>query len=172
MFQRKHYSWPDMPTNYQKTISGAYSIPVAEKGNFHGIRITEVHLEEDPAAWNPETGEIDYNRSGSPLIEIVTDPDFKNSEEVIIWLNGLLATLSYIKAIDKKAGIKSDVNVSIKGGKRIEMKNINSLTNIKNAIESEIKRQEKDLPTKQETRRYDANTGTTTKMRGKEDAQD
>ena len=66
IFQRKHYSWPDMPTGYQKTISGAYSIPVAEKGKFLGIRITEVHLEEDPAAWNPEKGTVDYNRAGVP----------------------------------------------------------------------------------------------------------
>ena len=86
IWQRKHYSWADLPKGYQNTISGAYSIPVAEKGKFHNINITECHLEEDPAQWNPESGGINYNRSGLPLIEIVTEPEFKNSEQVIEWL--------------------------------------------------------------------------------------
>ena len=90
IWQRKHYDWPDLPKGYQNTLSGPYAIPIGEKGKFLKIGITEAHLEEDPAAWNPKTGEIDYNRSGSPLIEIVTDPDFKNSEEVIIWIKNLL----------------------------------------------------------------------------------
>jgi len=171
-FERKHYSWPDLPKGYQNTISGTHAIENASKGNFLGIGITEIHLEEDPASWKPDTGEIDYNRSGAPLVEIVTDPDFKSAEQVITWLNQLLATLSYIKAIDRKAGIKSDVNVSIPGGTRIELKNINSLTNIFNAIKVETKRQELDLPKFQETRRYDANKGTTTLMRSKENAAD
>ena len=172
VWQRKHYSWPDLPKGFQNTISGPYATPNGTKGKFLGINITECHLEEDPAAWNPKTGEIDYNRSGSPLIEIVTDPDFTNSEEVIDWLKQLLTTLSYIKAIDQKAGIKADVNVSLPGGVRIEMKNINSLNNIKNAIEHEIERQKKDPPKEQETRRYDETKGTTTKMRSKEQAED
>src|SRR3989338_2707244 len=82
LFQRKHYDWPDMPYGYQRTISLSYSIPVAEQGLFEGIRIREVHLEEDPASWDPKTGEIDYNRAGVPLVEIVTEPDFKNGEEI------------------------------------------------------------------------------------------
>jgi len=172
VWQRKHYDWPDLPKGYQDTISGPYAIPVGEKGKFLGINITECHLEEDPAAWNPKTGEIDYNRSGSPLIEIVTEPDFKNSEEVVEWLKQLIATLSYIKAIDKKIGIKADVNISIPKGKRVEIKNINSLKNIKTSIEYEIQRQKKELPKIQETRMFDENKGTTTKMRAKEEAQD
>jgi aspartyl-tRNA(Asn)/glutamyl-tRNA(Gln) amidotransferase subunit B len=171
-WQRKHYSWPDLPKGFQNTMSGPYATENGTKGKFLGIGITECHLEEDPAAWNPKTGEIDYNRSGSPLIEIVTDPDFKDSEQVVEWIKQLLATLSYIKAIDKNAGIKADVNVSIQGGARIEMKNINSLTNIKKAIESELKRQEKDKPKSQETRMYDAETDTTKLMRTKEQAAD
>ena len=142
VWQRKHYDWPDLPKGYQNTISGPYAIPVGTKGKFLGIGITEAHLEEDPAAWNPKTGEIDYNRSGSPLVEIVTDPDFKNSNQVIEWLKQLIATLSYIKAIDKKSGIKTDVNISV-GGERVEVKNINSLKNIKTTIEFEIARQKK-----------------------------
>jgi aspartyl-tRNA(Asn)/glutamyl-tRNA(Gln) amidotransferase subunit B len=100
-WQRKHYSWPDNPKSYQSTMSGPHSIPNGIKGNFMGIGITECHLEEDPAAWNPETGEIDYNRSGSPLIEIVTDPDFTSREQVVEWLKNLIAALGYIRAIDK-----------------------------------------------------------------------
>ncbi len=172
VFQRKHYSWPDLPKGYQNTISGPHSTPNGEKGNFEGIGIWECHLEEDPAAWNPDTGEIDYNRSGSPLIEIVTAPDFSSSEQVVDWLKKLIATLSYIKAIDPKAGIKADVNVSIDNGERVELKNINSLQNIKDAIEVEIKRQEKDLPKEKHTRRYDSVKKTTSLMRSKENAED
>jgi len=174
IWQRKHYSWPDLPKGYQNTLSGPHATPNAENGKFLGIRISECHLEEDPASWNPQTGEIDYNRSGAPLIEIVTEPDFKSSEEVANWLKQLITTLGYIKAVDKEAGIKADVNVSIKktNNTRIEIKNVNSITNIKNAIDVEVKRQEKELPINQETRRYDSIKQETQKMRSKEDAQD
>src|SRR3989344_2501036 len=174
IFQRKHYSWPDLPKGYQNTISGTYAIPVGTKGDFEDIKITEVHIEEDPAAWNPETGEIDYNRSGSPLVEIVTEPNFKNSEQVTQWLKQLLHTLSYVKANDKTAGIKADVNVSINNGKRVELKNINSIENIKNAIEIEIQRQSL-LPKgiqEQETRTFNSEKQTTILMRTKEQAAD
>ena len=141
IFQRKHYSWPDMPTGYQKTISGAYSKHVAEYGNFLGIKIREVHLEEDPGAWNPETGKVDYNRAGSPLVEIVTEPDFKSSEEVGEWLRQLVLTLSYIKVLNKDAGIKADVNINIKGiSERAEIKNVNSISEIQKVIDSEFER--------------------------------
>ena len=173
IFQRKHYNWPDMPHGYQKTISGAYSIPVAEKGDFLGIRITEVHLEEDPAAWNPETGKIDYNRAGAPLVEIVTEPDFKDEKEVEQWLRKLILTLSYIKALNKDAGLKADVNVNIKGvSKRTEIKNVNSVTEIVNAIKSELKRHELVKQNIQETRRWNSETGKTELMRTKEQAAD
>jgi len=171
-WQRKHYSWPDLPKGFQSTISGPYAVPNGDKGEFMGIRITECHLEEDPAAWNPETGEIDYNRSGAPLIEIVTEPDFKNSGQVIDWLKSLLSSLSYIKAIDRQSGIKADINVSISGGKRIELKNINSLRKIKDAIEIEIERQKKNLPREEQTRMYDEKEKTTKLMRSKENAID
>lgn len=172
-FQRKHYNWPDMPTGYQRTISGAYSIPVAEKGEFLGIRITEVHLEEDPAAWNPETGKIDYNRAGAPLVEIVTEPDFTSSKQVEDWLRQLVLTLSYIKALNKDAGIKADVNVNIKGvSKRAEIKNVNSITEIVKAIDAELKRHLIDKPKTQETRRWNSEKGKTELMRTKEQAAD
>ncbi len=171
IWQRKHYSWPDLPKGFQNTISGPHSTPNGINGKFEDIKITECHLEEDPAAWNPKTGEIDYNRSGFPLIEIVTAPDFKSSEQVVEWLKNLIATLGYIKAIDKKAGIKVDVNISVEKGQRIEVKNVNSLTNIQKVIDYEIKRQTKDVPKEQETRRFNED-GTTTKMRSKEEAAD
>src|SRR3989344_6356111 len=106
-FWRKHYNWPDLPKGYQNTMSGTYSQFLGTKGEFEGIGIREVHLEEDPAAWNPETGTIDYNRSGAPLVEIVTEPDFKSSEQVETWLKKLVLTLSYIRALDKDSGIKA-----------------------------------------------------------------
>jgi len=173
-FQRKHYDWPDLPKGYQNTLSGAHATPVGENGKFLGIKIREAHLEEDPAAWNPKTGEIDYNRSGLPLIEIVTEPDFKTSEEVVEWLKQLITALSYIKAIDKNAGIKADVNVSLPElkGERVEVKNVNSITNIRLTIESEIERQKLEIPKVQETRRFDEVKGKTTKMRSKEQAED
>jgi aspartyl-tRNA(Asn)/glutamyl-tRNA(Gln) amidotransferase subunit B len=173
IFQRKHYSWPDMPTGYQKTISGAHSTPPVENGEFLGIRITEAHLEEDPAAWNPETGKIDYNRAGVPLVEIVTQPDFTSAEQVEIWLRQLILTLSYIKALNKDAGIKADVNVNIKGiSKRAEIKNVNSITEIVRAIISELRRHEKEKPQQQETRRWNSEKNITELMRLKEQAED
>ena len=162
-----------MPTGYQKTISGAYSKHVAEYGNFLGIKIREVHLEEDPGAWNPETGKVDYNRAGSPLVEIVTEPDFKSSEEVGEWLRQLVLTLSYIKVLNKDAGIKADVNINIKGiSERAEIKNVNSISEIQKVIDSEFGRHKKEKPKKMETRRWNSIDNRTDLMRSKEDAAD
>ncbi len=173
VWQRKHYNWPDLPKGYQNTLSGTYAIPIAEGGKFLGIKIRELHLEEDPAAWDPKTGYIDYNRSGSPLVEIVTEPDFKSSEQVKDWLKKLVITLSYIKALNKNAGIKADVNVNIQGKtERTEVKNVNSISEIANAIKYEIKRHEKELPIKRETRRWNPEKRMTEPMREKESAQD
>lgn len=175
IFQRKHYNWPDLPKGFQNTISGAHCSFPAYKGNFKGINIWECHLEEDPAQWNPENGHINYNRSGLPLVEVVTAPDFKNVDEVIFWLKSFILSLSYIKAIKKNAGIKVDVNISTYG-ERVEIKNLNSLDKIQKAINYEISRQldanknnEKII---QETRRYDESKGKTIRMRTKENAQD
>lgn len=170
VWQRKHYSWPDLPKGFQDTMSGSYSIPVGEKGEFQSIRIRSVHLEEDPAAWNPETGEIDYNRSGLPLVEIVTEPDFTSSEQVVEWLKNLMLTLAYIKALDKKSSFKADTNVST-GDERVEIKNIHSLDSIKKAIEYEDARQ-REIIVKRETRRYDEKKAITILMRTKEQEED
>ncbi|MEA3329670.1 MAG: Asp-tRNA(Asn)/Glu-tRNA(Gln) amidotransferase subunit GatB [Nanoarchaeota archaeon] len=173
VWQRKHYNWPDLPKGYQNTLSGPYAVPIGETGEFLGIKIRELHLEEDPAAWNPETGEIDYNRSGAPLIEIVTEPDFHSSTEVAIWLKQLILTLSYIKALDKNAGIKSDVNVNISGiSERAEIKNVNSISEIVKVIDSEMKRHKKEKPRIMETRRWNSLKNATEPMRKKEQAAD
>jgi aspartyl-tRNA(Asn)/glutamyl-tRNA(Gln) amidotransferase subunit B len=179
-WQRKHYDWPDLPKGYQNTISGASSVPVGEKGKFNDIGITECHLEEDPAKWDPETGTVDYNRCGVPLIEIVTEPEFNSSKQVREWLNQLLVLLSYIKAVDKDAGIKADINVSVnangKQGERVEIKNLNSMYSIEKAIDHEILRQsnllEKGEKVLRETRTFNDNSRTTTAMRSKEQAED
>ena len=175
VFQRKHYSWADLPKGYQTTISGAYSVPVAENGKFNGIRITECHLEEDPAQWNPESGGINYNRSGLPLVEIVTEPDFSKAEQVVDWLANLVHSLSYIKALRKNGGIKCDVNVSTYG-ERVEIKNLNSLENIQKAINYEIARQvenyKKGIVQNRETLAFDEKSGKTIKMREKESGED
>ncbi len=177
LFQRKHYDWPDLPSGYQRTMSGSYSVPVGEDGSFLGIGISDVHLEEDPARWDPVSGYVDYNRSGFPLVEIVTKPDFRSSVEVREWLKKLMTTLSYIEAIDSNAGVKSDVNVSIGPGfDRVEIKNVNSFRSIIQAIEYEVRRQEKEQKEgkeiRQQTRAWDDSAGVTVFMRSKESAMD
>jgi aspartyl-tRNA(Asn)/glutamyl-tRNA(Gln) amidotransferase subunit B len=175
IWQRKHYDWADNPKGYQTTISGAHATTNATGGKFRGINITELHLEEDPAQWNPETGKINYNRSGLPLVEIVTEPEFSDSEQVVEWLKALVLTLSYVQAVRKNAGIKVDVNVSTYG-ERVEMKNLNSLEKIRKAIEYEIARQveahENGEVQARETLAFDEKLGKTIKMRSKEDAAD
>lgn len=171
VWQRKHYDWPDLPKGYQDTMSGSYSVPVGEKGTFLNIKIREIHLEEDPAAWDPQTGCVDYNRSGLPLVEIVTEPDFNNIEYLEEWLKNLIIALSYLKSLNKKLGIKADVNISYSGGERVEVKNLNSISNIIAAVKYEEERQKKEKA-QRETRRFDDKTGTTIKMRSKEQAED
>ena len=171
-WQRKHYEWPDMPKGYQNTISGEKAIPVGIEGKFNGIGIWSMHLEEDPASWDPKSGCVDYNRSGLPLVEIVTAPDFKSSEEVMAWLKKLIHSLAYLKAVDSNAGIKADVNVNIPGKtERVEIKNISSIEDIGKAIEYEINRQLSE-GSERETRRFDSVKGKTIRMRGKEEAAD
>jgi len=172
VWMRKHYNWPDLPKGYQNTLSGVKAFPVGEKGIFYGIKIRETHLEEDPASWEPDTGRVDYNRSGLPLIEIVTEPDFSTSGEVGDWLKKLLHNLQYLKAVASDAGIKADVNVNIRNKtERVEIKNVNSIENIQRAIEYELDRQEKEGSVR-ETRRFDEKEGKTIRMRGKEEQDD
>lgn len=176
-FQRKHYSWPDMPTGFQRTMSGNVD-ETCIGGEFNGINISEIHLEEDPAAWDPQTGEINYNRSGFPLAEFVTEPDFDSTDKLKEWLEELVLTAKYLGVLNEEYGIKSDVNVSIEetGYKRVEIKNVGSLSGIVAAAEVEIRRQrelfEQGKEVLQETRRYNEATDETEFMRSKENAQD
>jgi aspartyl-tRNA(Asn)/glutamyl-tRNA(Gln) amidotransferase subunit B len=177
-FQRKHYTWPDMPTGFQRTVSGGHVKCNAIGGEFAGIKMEEIHLEENPAAWDPKTGEINYNRAGFPLAEIVTGPYFTSTEQLRKWLEELILVGKYLGCLDEEFGIKSDVNVSIKesGFQRVEIKNVNSLTNIVKAAEAEIRRQkallEQGKEVVQETRRYNEELDETQFMRSKENAQD
>ena len=180
-FQRKHYAWPDMPTGYQRTISGPDVICNGMGGEFLGIGIEEVHLEEDPAAWDPQTGEINYNRAGMGLAEVVTKPEFTSFEELENWLEEFVLALKYIKVLHE-FGIKSDVNVSIEhsgGGKsfqRVEIKNVSGISNIVASAQVEVKRQYNEVKEgrviAQETRRFNDELQTTEFMRSKENAQD
>ncbi|MGV8142638.1 MAG: Asp-tRNA(Asn)/Glu-tRNA(Gln) amidotransferase subunit GatB [Candidatus Pacearchaeota archaeon] len=176
-WMRKHYNWPDLPKGYQTTMSGFHAIPLGVTGEFEGINISSMHLEEDPASWDPKTGRIDYNRSGLPLVEIVTEPDFVSAQQVYEWVRKLVHALSYLKAVDSNAGIKADVNVSIveDNGKqktqRVEVKNVTSIEAMKMAVEFEFTRQSKEGSVR-ETRRFDEVKGITMRMRGKEEAED
>jgi len=141
-----------------------------------GIGIQQVHLEEDPARYDPKTGTVDYNRCGMPLIEIVTDPDFTSAAQVEEWLKKLMTTLSYIKAISKEAGVKQMLMLNIEGHPRVEIKNVNSFSSIVRAINAEEKRQiklkEKGEKETQHTRAWDDEMGETQFMRSKEQAMD
>ncbi|MBM3232063.1 Asp-tRNA(Asn)/Glu-tRNA(Gln) amidotransferase subunit GatB [Candidatus Pacearchaeota archaeon] len=176
-WMRKHYDWPDLPKGYQNTMSGAHAVPLGINGKFENINIESMHLEEDPAAWDPKTGETDYNRSGLPLVEIVTAPEFKSADEVYHWVNKLVHALNYLKAVDSNAGVKADVNVSLidDSGKqkteRVEVKNITSIDAMKAAIIYEFERQSKEGSIR-ETRRYDESKGITMRMRSKEKEDD
>ncbi len=172
LWMRKHYDWPDLPKGYQTTMSGAHATPLGSNGVFEGITISSMHLEEDPASWDPKTGCVDYNRSGLPLVEIVTAPEFHFAEEVVQWLHKLVHALAYLKVVDSNAGIKVDVNVNIPGKtQRVEVKNITSIEAIGNAIIYELDRQEHEGSVR-ETRRYDESKGKTMSMRTKEQEAD
>ncbi len=167
-FLRKHYFYPDLPKNYQIT-----SEPLMVNGNFFGVRIREVHLEEDPGRYDLRNGYVDFNRSGIPLAEIVTDPDIKSPEQAKEWLEKLFLYLKYSKAIkDDPGSIRVDVNISIEGGERVEIKNVNSIDGVYRSLKYEILRQTRMLMVgkkiKRETRHYDDEKKITVPLREKE----
>ena len=167
-FLRKHYFYPDLPKNYQIT-----SEPLMVNGNFFGVRIREVHLEEDPGRYDLRNGYVDFNRSGIPLAEIVTEPDIDSPEQAKEWLEKLFLYLKYSKAIKADPGsIRVDVNISIEGGERVEIKNINSIDGVYRALRYEILRQTRMLMVgkeiKRETRHYDDEKKITVPLREKE----
>ena len=193
-FDRKNYFYPDNPQNYQ--ISQLY-LPICHDGYVEidtaagkkKIGIHEIHMEEDAGKLIHDEWEdcslVDYNRSGVPLIEIVSEPDMRSAEEVIAYLEKLRMMIQYLGASDCKlqeGSMRADVNLSVrevgseKFGTRTEMKNLNSFKAIGRAIEGERARQieliEEGKAVVQETRRWDDNKEYSYAMRSKEDAQD
>ena len=194
-FDRKNYFYPDNPQNYQ--ISQLY-LPVCrdgwvdietESGLKKRVGIHEIHMEEDAGKLIHDEWEdcslVDYNRSGVPLIEIVSEPDMRSAEEVIAYLEKLRLIIQYLGASDCKlqeGSMRADVNLSVREagtsvfGTRTEMKNLNSFKAIARAIEGERRRQiellEEGRQVIQETRRWDDNKESAKAMRSKEAAQD
>ena len=193
-FDRKNYFYPDNPQNYQ--ISQLY-LPICRNGGVEietaagkkTIGIHEIHMEEDAGKLVHDEWEdcsiVDYNRSGVPLIEIVSEPDMRSAEEVIAYLEKLRMIIQYLGASDCKlneGSMRADVNLSVREmgaaefGTRTEMKNLNSFKAIARAIEGERARQieliEEGKKVIQETRRWDDNKEYSYAMRSKEDAQD
>ena len=193
-FDRKNYFYPDLPKAYQ--ISQLYlpiardgAVPICTQAGDKTIRIHELHMEEDAGKlvhdpWIDQT-RADYNRCGVPLIEIVTEPDFRTAGEVIAYLEKLKETLQYLGVSDCKmqeGSLRCDVNLSVRPmgsgelGTRTEMKNLNSFKAIARAIDYEAKRQieliQEGKRVVQETRRWDENKDATYAMRSKENAQD
>lgn len=170
--QRKHYFYPDLPSNYQRT-----SKPIAVNGKLGNVRIREMHIEEDPGRFDIRTGNVEYNRSGVPLVEIVTEPDMNSPEQARAFLESLAMMLDYIEVTKREEGsMRIDANVSIEGGNRVEIKNINSFKGVFTALNYEIVRQklmrEKGLEVQQETRHYDDSQGITIGSRKKETVDD
>ncbi|MGB9978847.1 Asp-tRNA(Asn)/Glu-tRNA(Gln) amidotransferase subunit GatB [Methanobacterium sp.] len=170
-FMRKHYDYPDLSSGYQRT-----SIPIGYEGNLNGIRIREVHLEEDPGQYKPDLGVVDFNRSGISLIEIVTEPDMTSPEEARTFLRELIRVLEYSGSARGEGTMRADVNISLEGGKRAEIKNINSIKGAYKALKYEIVRQKnlirRGVEIKQETRAFLESQMITVPMRLKEEADD
>ncbi|ATL46866.1 Asp-tRNA(Asn)/Glu-tRNA(Gln) amidotransferase GatCAB subunit B [Chitinophaga caeni] len=193
-FARKNYFYPDLPKGYQVSqhtapicIGGYVDIPTAAgTGKVH---LNRIHLEEDAGKsihdLDPAYTYVDYNRAGVPLVEIVTEPCIHNAEDAYSYLTELRRLVRYIEVCDgnmEEGSMRCDANISIrpkgetKLGTKVEVKNMNSIRNVKRAIEAEISRQiqlvESGGRIEQETRSFDASTGTSFPMRSKEEAND
>ncbi|MFH1246061.1 MAG: Asp-tRNA(Asn)/Glu-tRNA(Gln) amidotransferase subunit GatB [Candidatus Omnitrophota bacterium] len=192
-FDRKHYFYPDLPKNFQ--IS-QYDLPIGSNGSLtiesenkpKKINIKRVHLEEDAGKLaHQEKGEslVDYNRAGTPLLEIVSQPDISSPQEAYIYLTFLKSILEYLEVSDcnmEEGSLRCDANISVKPiqsptlGEKVELKNMNSFKGIKQALEFEFSRQSQLLAQKekiiQETRLWDTVKCKTVSMRSKEDAHD
>lgn len=193
-FDRKNYFYPDNPQNYQITqlyapICRDGFMEIATEQGPKAIRIHEIHMEEDAGKLIHDGQQgcslVDYNRSGVPLIEIVSAPDMRSAREVIAYLEKLKTTIQYLGASDcrlQEGSLRADVNLSVRKagedalGTRTEMKNLNSFRAITRAIEGERGRQiallEAGKAVVQETRRWDDAKGISRPMRSKEDARD
>ncbi len=189
-FFRKNYFYPDLPKNFQITqlniygetsIGGTGSIMVGDKK----IRITRIQLEEDPGRLIYEGSSsknlitlVDYNRAGTPLVEVVTEPDFENPKQVRDFVNILSDLLENLGVSDPglDGAMRADANVSIEGGNKVEIKNIGSFHDLEKAVHFEITRQEslhsRDIQIIQETRHWDDKRKITVSSRSKEEDPD
>ena len=196
-FARKNYFYPDLPKGYQ--IS-QFELPLCQKGNVtinlnentKKIGITRIHMEEDAGKLihgenlgQPDSSYVDFNRTSLPLIEIVSEPDIRSSEEAREYLLKLKATLEYLNICDcnmEEGSLRCDANISLrpkgeeKLGTKTELKNMNSFRNVQRAIEYEVKRQtyilDNDEKVIQQTRLWDTGKNETIPMRTKEEAHD
>ncbi len=198
VFARKNYFYPDLPKGYQ--IS-QYELPICLKGHLDidvdgqikRIGLTRIHMEEDagklvhehPGTRAHDASWVDFNRGGTPLLEIVSEPDIRTSQEAVAYLKKLRQILVYIGVNDgnmEEGSLRCDANVSIrpvgqeKFGTKVELKNMNSFRNVEKAILYEVERQKAVLEEggkiRQETRLWDADKNETQSMRGKEEAHD
>ena len=192
-FDRKNYFYPDMAKDYQISengnplcLGGGVEIVRAD-GSKKFIRINHIHLEEDAAKINhyAASSGVDFNRGGTPLMEIVSEPDLSSADEAIAYLTALKELLVYAGVSDcnlEEGNLRSDVNISIrpvgetKLGTKVEIKNMNTFKGIHAALEYEAKRQReclaRSIPIVQETRRWDGEAMETASMRSKENAHD
>jgi aspartyl-tRNA(Asn)/glutamyl-tRNA(Gln) amidotransferase subunit B len=193
-FARKHYFYPDLPKGYQLTqhampiCSGGY-ITIDTADGEKVIRLNRIHLEEDAGRSMHDMDEsstlIDYNRAGTALIEIVSEPDIRSGEEAYAYLAAIRRTVRYLGISDgnmEEGSLRCDVNISVRPegsttlGTKVEIKNLNSLRNVRRAVESEAERlvdlAERGEKVLQQTRSFDAATGTSFPIRDKEDADD
>ncbi|MBP6478354.1 MAG: Asp-tRNA(Asn)/Glu-tRNA(Gln) amidotransferase subunit GatB [Chitinophagaceae bacterium] len=193
-FARKNYFYPDLPKGYQVS---QHTTPICKTGfvtikagdSEKNVRLNRIHLEEDAGKSihdiDDENTCIDYNRAGTPLIEIVTEPDIRSSDEAFAFVSEIRKLVRYLEVCDgnmEEGSLRCDANISvrikgeIKLGTRVEVKNLNSIRNVKRAIDVEAKRLieiiEAGGTIQQQTRSFDANTGTTQAIRDKEDADD
>ena len=192
IFHRKNYFYPDLPKGYQ--IS-QYDEPLCRGGRLGDVRIHRVHLEEDAAKLIPvgasgrihgaDASVVDFNRGGTPLVEIVTEPDVRSAEQAREWLNLLRTTMRQLGVSDvnmDEGSLRCDANVSIRPagsaelGTKTELKNMNSFRFVQRGIEAEVERQrgllESGRPVVQETLHFDPVSGSLTSLRSKEEAHD
>ncbi|AHM59981.1 aspartyl/glutamyl-tRNA amidotransferase subunit B [Flammeovirgaceae bacterium 311] len=194
IFDRKNYFYPDLPKGYQLTqdrtpICKGGEVMIRTAEGERAIVLNRVHLEEDAGKSMHLAGEtytlVDFNRAGTPLIEIVTEPVLRSADEASAFMTEVRRLVRYLDICDgnmEEGSLRCDVNISLmpKGttvyGRKVEVKNLNSFSNVRRAIEFEIARQagllEKGAPVVSETRTFDANTGTTAAMRTKEELND
>ncbi|RPD40328.1 Asp-tRNA(Asn)/Glu-tRNA(Gln) amidotransferase subunit GatB [Chitinophaga barathri] len=193
-FARKNYFYPDLPKGYQISqhtapiCIGGY-VPIFVDGQGRNVQLNRIHLEEDAGKsmhdQDPDNTMVDYNRAGVPLVEIVSEPDLRNADEAYAYLTELRRLVRWLDVCDgnmEEGSMRCDANISIrlKGethlGTKVEVKNMNSIRNVKRAIENEIKRQieltEEGGHIVQETRSFDASNGSSFPLRSKEEAND